>query len=318
MTPGQGWKLHDGTPGDASDDFLVPPEPSIGRVISASTNRKEGGFRKPSPAERSIYFGGGCLGSIVGGMAALFLGMFMAEMVSDYLYHLSSDNRTLVGFAFGGAGALFFGLVGVIVGHFMRRPTASWVGELGVQRYTRGLFGPKLEVLRFEEAGELKVQRTRHYTNGVYTGTNYNYTWFDGKGARLFVIAGSFRDGGKLDPREPVLLAYAAEDAWSRFRIHFFDRQIQNEGMARFYAGQNFIGIGKGFVEIGWRGQTERLQRSEMQDIYLQQGQLVIKRQGAREGFFSSDGVFRFPVAQMNDFQVFLIVLKEQTGIQFK
>ena len=63
---------------------------------------------------------------------------------------------------------------------------------------------------------------------------------------------------------------------------------------------------------------TEQVRVEDTRDIYFEQGALVIKKKDAREGLFSSEGVFRFPVSQMNDFQVFLVVLEEQTGIRFR
>ena len=88
--------------------------------------------------------------------------------------------------------------------------------------------------------------------------------------------------------------------------------------MARFNVGADYVGIGKGFLEIGWRGQVVRLPRPEIQTLQFETGWLVIKRTGAKEGWFSSDGVFRFPVSGMADFQVFMIVLEEQTGFRFR
>jgi hypothetical protein len=60
------------------------------------------------------------------------------------------------------------------------------------------------------------------------------------------------------------------------------------------------------------------LPRPEIQSLALDRGFLVIKRTGAKEGWFSSEGVFRFPVSGMADFQVFMIVLEEQTGFKFR
>ena len=46
-------------------------------------------------------------------------------------------------------------------------------------------------------------------------------------------------------------------------------------------------------------------------------GTLIIKRQGAKEGLFRSEGVFRFPVAGIGDFRTFLVVLEVFTGFKF-
>jgi hypothetical protein len=70
----------------------------------------------------------------------------------------------------------------------------------------------------------------------------------------------------------------------------------------RFRAGSDWIGVGNGFIEIGWKGAVERLDKPAIQSLTLNQGTLVIKRQDAKEGLFRSEGVFRFPVSAMSDF----------------
>ena len=112
--------------------------------------------------------------------------------------------------------------------------------------------------------------------------------------------------------------AYAAERAWSAHRIEHFDRMIAQEGTARFACGRDWIGIGRGVLELGVGGQTRRIPVEDTQNIYFEQGVLVIEERGAKKGLFRSEGVHRFPVAALNDFQVFLVGLEEQTGVRFR
>lgn len=314
------WMRHDRTPGGEDDDFLTPVDPSIGPVISASTNRTKRGWHRATRQQRAQRIALGVLGGIFGGM----LGAFAGQMASTFaqnalgLYFLRDLEALFVGG--GGVAGLVLG-AGILVGLAlaMRRPQSSFVGKDGVMRYTRGLlFGPKAEVLRFADASELKVSRVRQFVNGVYSGTTYDYTWRDASGRVLMKLAGQYRDDGALEPHDPVQLAFAAEAAWSVHRIAHFDRMIAQEGVARFSCGRDWIGVGKGFLEIGARGASERIAVSDTKDIHFEQGVLVIKKRDAKEGLFKSEGVFRFPVAAMNDFRVFLVVLEEQTGVRFE
>jgi hypothetical protein len=214
---------------------------------------------------------------------------------------------------------VFWTAVCVALVHFARRRRSSYVGTLGLQSYLkRHLFGPKLDVIRFEDCVQLNVARTRHFYNGAYTGTRYAYTFFARPGTPGFVIDGQYNDLQPITPSDPVRFAFAAEAAWTKFKIAQVDREIANTGMARFPVGADWVGVGKGVIEIKFKGHTERLTTADIQALHFETGWLVIKKKGAREGWFSSDGVFRFPVSNMANFQVFMVILEEQTGYKFR
>lgn len=313
------WMRHDRTPGSEEDDLLVVPEAAIGPVISACSNRTKTGWQPASSQQRSQRIALGILGAIFGGMGGAVAGLVANEALLELgLYFVRPYEGAVVGMgAIGGAIVGALGLVAIAL--LMRRPQSTFVGKDGLQRYTRGLlFGPKLEVFRWDDAAELKVQRIRQFVNGVYTGTNYDYSWRDEKGKRVFRIHGAYRDDGALASHDPAVFASSAEASWSAHRIAHFDRMIAREGVARFQCGRDWIGVGKGFLEIGAKGATERVTIGDTKDIHFEQGVLVIKKRDAKEGLFRSDGVYRFPVAALTDFRVFLVVLEEQTGIRFR
>lgn len=332
---GPPWPRHDKTPGEPDDDYLVPPEPSIGAVVSAQTNRKRDGWYKIDGALRGQMIVGGILGFVLGGLVCLAIGGAIGDEIRPHYYdpyyggygaqpqdHTYDELRHTIAdalpWATGIGGGVFFTLLGVGLPWLLRRRRSSYVGQLGLQQYVKNhLTGPALTTVRFADCMQLGVSRTRHFHNGVYTGTRYSYVWWDRQARKAFVIEGQFNDQRPIGPSDPVLFAFSAENAWTQHKIAEVDRQIAQSGMARFNVGVDFIGIGKGVLEIGWRGQVVRLPRPEIQSLTLETGWLVIKRTGAKEGWFSSDGVFRFPISGMADFKVFLIVLAEQTGFRF-
>lgn len=336
---GPPWPRHDKTPGEPDDDYLVPPDPAIGAVISAQTNRKQHGWYKIEGPLRGQMIAGAILGVLIGGLAFIGLGVTIAtEIEPRYTY--SYDPYTgqyapppppgqfddvlrtvadVLPWVSGAGGAIFWGALGVAVPWLLRRRRSSYVGQLGLQEHVKyHLAGPKTTIVRFADCNALQVGRTRHYYNGAYTGTRYSYVWWDRQGKRAFAIEGQYNDMTARGPSDPVNFAFAAEVAWTGHKIAEIDRVIATQGMARFHVGADYVGVGKGFLEIGWRGQVVRLPKPEIQSLNLEQGWLVIKRTGAKEGWFSSDGVFRFPVSGMADFSVFLIVLEEQTGFRFR
>lgn len=336
------WPRHDKSPGEPDDDYLVPPDPAIGRVVSAQTNRKQHGWYPIDRTLRGQMIVAGILGFILGGGLCLGIGNAIADEIRPHPYydpyygsyggyggygapqedHTYDELRYTVAdvlpWVTGLGGGVFITVLCVVLPWALRRRRSSYVGTNGLQEYVKNhLTGPKSSVVRFDECTQLQVARTRHFYNGVYTGTQYSYVWWGPSGQRAFTIAGSYNDQQTRVPGEPVSFAFAAESAWTAHKIADVDRQIATTGMARFNVGADYVGIGKGFLEVGWRGQTVRLPRPEIQSLTFERGWLVIKRLGAQEGWFSSDGVFRFPVSNMADLQVFMIVLAEQTGFRF-
>ncbi|MDQ3033827.1 MAG: hypothetical protein M3Y87_15530 [Myxococcota bacterium] len=313
------WMRHDRTPGSEDDDLLTPVDPAIGPVISASTNRTKTGWHRATSQQKSQRIALGVVGGLVGGGVGVGVGTIVREvMLGLGLFFIAPYSGAFA--AAGGVAGLAVGALALVgLALILRRPHSTFVGKAGLMRYTRGLlFGPKVELLRWDDASELKVQRIRQFVNGVYTGTNYSYIWRDARGKKLFHIGGQYRDENALEHQDPAVFGLAAETSWSSHRVAHFDRMIAQEGVARFQCGRDWIGVGKGFLEIGAKGATERVAVGDTKDIFFEQGVLVIKKKDAKEGMFRSDGVYRFPVAALADFRVFLFVLEEQTGIRFR
>lgn len=307
---------HDGTPIDPDDDVPVPPEPSIGPIVSVQTNRTRSGWKKMTSTEKGPRIAFGVLAFILGGILGA---AFAAGGVRD-LAHRGYPQvmlyETPIVVVCGVLGAVVPTAIVVVLSLLLRKKRVSFVGEGGVMDWASGLLGPSTRVLRFPEASELRVQRIRQFVNGIYSGTLYTYTWTGPDGRQLLRLNGSYRDTEPVLPHDPVAFAFAAERAWTKHKIALVDRALRAEGVARFSSGRDTIGVGRGFLELHAQGRMERIDRSDIETIHAAQGTLVVRRRGAKEGFFSSEGVFRFPIAQMADFTVFAITLEEQLGFR--
>lgn len=311
-----GWRRHDGSQPEPDDDFLTVVEPSIGTVLSASTNFAAKGFRVQTSQQRTQRIALVTLGVIFGGLGGVAVGEFVSQLAWELLRVYVVREAAMGWCALFGAVGLSVVFLGLAI--LLRMPAATWVAQAGLQRYTRRpLLGPKLEFLRFEDAEDLQVSRVRQIVNGVYTGTVFDYRWRRRDGATAFRIHGTYRDTQPIQHFEGVAFAFAAENAWSVHRIAWFRRALQQHGVVRFACGKETIGIGRGFVEIGKGGNFERIEASELLGVSLEQGVLVIKRKGSREGLFSSEGVHRFQIAKIGDFQVLVAMFGEQLGIRF-
>ncbi len=314
---------HDGTPIPADDYFAVSPDAAIGRVTNAQTNKTRSGFKSWVGNEFTVMISLAVVVFICGAiLGATVVGVGIDSLFARGIWQPMEYRTTLLIFG-GAAGAIVPTALVVAIGYMLRKERMTWVGDQGVMRWEKGLFGAKSEIFRYADAISLTSQRTRHYVNGVYSGTRYNYTWWGPNGKRAFVIQGQYHEeaaglmrGKATVSHDPVMFGFAAERGWSRYRIAQVDREIAERGVTSFGTSGGFIRIGKGFVEFEQGGKQERLDRGQIESASVQQGVLTIKRVGAKEGWFSSDGVFRFPVAGLADFAVFCAIFEEQLQLR--
>lgn len=314
---------HDGTPIPAEDYFAVSPDGAIGRITNAQSNKTRSGFKSWVGNEWSVMIALAVIAFLLGGiLGAAAMGAVIDGFFARGIWQ-PMEYRTIL-LVFGGlGGAVVPTALIVVMGYLLRKERMTWVGEAGLMRWEKGLFGAKSEVFRYADAVSLTSQRTRHYVNGAYSGTRYNYTWWGPNGKKAFVIQGQYQeaDAGLIKGKatvahDPAMFAFAAERGWSRYRIAQVDREIAERGATSFGTSGGFIRVGKGFVEFEQGGRVERLDRGQIESASVQQGVLTIKRVGAKEGWFSSDGVFRFPVAGLADFAVFAAIFEEQLQLR--
>jgi hypothetical protein len=320
---------HDGKPLSPDDYFSVAPDPSIGPVISSQSNKTRSGFKSMIGGEWGAMIGLSICAFIFGGIAgAVIVDVGLRQLFARGIYQLM-EHRSLLMVVFGLGGAIVPTAVVILAVWMLRKERLTWVGAQGLMRWEKGVLGTKSEVFRFADARSLTVQRTRHYVNGAYSGTNYNYTWWGPGSAKAFVIAGQYAEpeAGVL-PRKPpaahdqIYFATAAERGWSRYRITQIDHELKASGQAAFGTTAGVIRIGRGaqrgqgWIQFEQGGKTDRLERNQIESVSLLQGALTIKRVGAKEGWFSSEGVFRFSVAGMADFAVFAAIFEEELGLR--
>lgn len=317
---------HDGQPLPPDDDYPVAPDGTIGRVISSASNRTRTGWKPMAPQEKGMFIVVPILTVILGGLISFLLTQELVRKISMYDLPQIMLYETPLAAIGGLAGAIVPTVViFALLWFFVRKPKASWVGTDGIQTWEKGIFGPKSTVLRFADAATLTVQRIRQFVNGVYSGTLYTYTWWGPGGSKLFVVNGNYREPGvamfgrDVPPtaHDPIRFAEAAERAWSRHKIARLDQEIRTTGAATFQNGNTTLRIGQGFIEIIGGGKSERIERGQIASATIQQGIVTLKRQGATEGWFSSDGVYKLPVANMPDFMVFLMLFEELLGLRF-
>jgi hypothetical protein len=277
-------------------DFFIPPPEEIGAVVSAhSTLRRD--QRPLSPSART---------------AVVFLPGFAAMVALPYVG--VTDAAWQVG--------AFLALV-ALLGYLTRFAHAcTYVGKEGIARCrcrggrTRRV---RQEVFPFRDATELRTEETRQYHHGIYTGTSYHFTWTDDAGRKVFKLAGQYRAGKKPPkPADPYHFARAAEASWSVYLLDHAQQQLVRFGAIQFrLGGADRVDVGPGFIDLHLKGRSERCAAQEIGAISISQGVFKVKRADAKEGWFSSRGVFQFPYGTMANARVFLLVCDRLLGVRF-
>jgi len=310
---------HAGSPLSPELDLFAPAPGEIGEVLSAASTLKKD---DPGPPTHGRRLRNLIIWAVVGYAGIRGLG-FLAP---HFVYPLYKAVYALLPFPYAGMVAVQ-GLptVGLgAAGWFLTaaRHQCSYVGKNGVAFFN---FKDHRETMTragfflFAGAAELRTGQTRHFRNGVYTGTNYTFRWTDAQGKQVFALNGMYhaKEGNPPDTHA-FHLARASELAWS---MHLFDRamrELEKAGAIRFsVSGRDWIGVGSGFVELCFGGKPPaRCEKSDLSQVSIRNGYFTLKRRDAKVGWFSSEGVFQFPYANMANARVFLVALDRLGGIQ--
>jgi hypothetical protein len=293
---------HGGESLPANADFFAAPPEEIGPLGSAYTTLRQG--KQPMPLGMRLVAGGGA------GLLGLVVGL-----VINQLFSVRSDFWQA-------AWPLGGGMLGValVVWRTAFRHSCSYVGQEGVARFTCSGNRDNIteaEVFRFRDAAELRTSQTLHYTNSVYQNTSYNYRWTDVGGRLRYEISGSHNsEAGTPPSTDPYQFARAAEIAWTVYMFEQVYRQLELSGTVAFnLKGGRWIRLGPGVVIFGLSGEPEECPVDELDEASVKKGMVCIKRRDAREGWFSSSGVYRFSFDELANAQLFFHILEKVVGL---
>lgn len=284
-----------GQPLPADRFFFVPPPPEIGPVTSAWSTVREGSPPRPWWLKAALVLG---IAIGAGYAAHLALGNQRGRQADQELGAM--------------AGIIAVALVGLFFA-VRQRNRCTYVGAEGIARFRWGK--RRGEVLRFPDADHLITSQTRHYTNGVYTGTSYHFAWFGPDGRRLMRVNGTYYDRkGKAKPNSDYNFALTSELAWSN---HYVDRavaQLNHRGFAQFNTNRkgHAIRVLPGAIEFIVKGETVRLTPAEIKKLELSSGHLVAHHKDAK--WYSGNGKFSFPYGGIANARVMLLLLEKLVG----
>ena len=149
---------------------------------------------------------------------------------------------------------------------------------------------------RWEEVVSLTVAVTRHYTNGIYTGTTHIYTLFNHRNERL--VLGDILKGIEQ-------LAAAIEQA--------IFPNLYEHASTQYNAGQALVFgplmVSKAGIQIGKRTYPW----VEVEQVSIKQGMLKISKKSG--GWFSGASV---PAASIPNLRVVLSIIDQVVGVKAK
>lgn len=301
-TPGEGVLRHAGVPVEREFDFFASPAQEIGEVVTAESTLRQGKRAMPLLLRLFLSMAVGMLTLVllVGGAFALRMGLTVGGALVCLLVPFVLSLIVLAATGF--------------------KHHCSYVGTHGMARYTiKGSreAEPREELFLFDDASNLTTSQTRHYTNGIYTGTHYNFNWTDADGRSLFKLSGQYKSKtGNPAAKSPFHFARAGEGMWNNFLIDRLQAELEQHGYVEFKINKNdCVRVGPGFLEFNLGNKNQRLTPEDIKNINIAQGTFQIDTHDAR--WFSSKGKFRFNYGAMANAQLFLYSLERLLGYQF-
>ena len=215
------------------------------------------------------------------------------------------------------------GLIGSVVGFFSSKPKyyTSYVGENGLASFQYGnRRSPiaKAEVFPFERGAVLHTEQTRRYTNGVYNGTTYKYTWKDAANKTIHTISGQHNSKEGTPPAtDPYYFALAAEQAWNYYRFpQYLEKLRQGQSVVFPVQGKGAVLISPQGLQLQFGGKNEVISMEEIGNLSINKGQVTITRTGAKKGVMGigKEGIYTFPYASLGNASLFLAFLSKVIG----
>src|SRR5439155_2476814 len=121
---------------------------------------------------------------------------------------------------------------------------------------------------------------------------------------------------GRPQSKDHYHFASGAELAWSNYLLRFVKDQLDRKGYLHFsLGGDDYVRVGPDLLKLRVGGQVTECGTADIGALSLQQGMFTVKRRDAKEGWFTSKGVFKFNYNALANAQLFLFVLEKLTGL---
>jgi hypothetical protein len=287
-------------------DFFVPQPPEIGRLRTAHTSLLV--TTQPKGVGYRMLMG---LIMAIGltALVAVLLKFGWEKPKDDIIYWSLLTLLISTPIAIG---------LGFYFTHFSHY--CAYVGEEGIALFTCSGSRERVkikDVFLFSNAEKIRVSGTRHYHNGFYTHTDFEYRWSDDQGQEVYAIRGKHTSEKNEPPlHDQYYFGLAAETAWSDYLLQQILPQIRAGQAYTFKLGKGKrIVFNKDFLELQVDGRAQRFYPQDLNEVRVKEGKVSLKEPGAREGWFTSSGVHTFSFADLANAQVFLLLVENVFGV---
>jgi hypothetical protein len=290
-------------------DFFHPPPLDIGKVLFSYTSLNT--RTKPKPfAERFVppaMISAGIIATIVIGLLFLQTGgphrlpMLAIAIVLPMLILIVLFLCFTIGFD------------STAFNH-----QCGYVGEHGCAYYTCEEIRENIaqsQVFLFRDAAYLRVKVTHVFRENQenYEHTGYSFVWTNEEEVELLVIYGSHTSHKREPPSSSSYrFGRAAEQVWCDHIQKNVLAILNQGGMVKFpLAGDNHIQIRPNSLWLHLKGKVQRFTAGDIAEMRITEGHVALKEPGAREGWFTDTGIYRFEFSDIANARVFLLLMNE-------
>ena len=293
--------------------FIGAPPPEIGDIVSAHSTIREKGAN-------SWFWHRMGWGLSIGWLSFAVLAYLTNRLLGVSYSSLFSTPLGII-----------FALVGAIPGYLYFAPAnaTTFVGTHGAARF---LWGGKnrpvksAQIVPFAQVNASNVRMTRHYYNGIYTGTDYTFVWGQkdiaatSKIQNLLTVSGRFyRAKGPRKNDEIYHFGSAVEQAYTAYRMVQLKEILAQGGSEPFQVGASGqLVLSAAGLQVALGGKQEFIPRENIVGLDIDNGIITITRAGYKKGVLGigSEGVFKVGYAQIASPRLFLSLLAYVVNLQ--
>lgn len=292
---------HAGYPLKPDLKFFVDPPTEIGTLLSADSTLLQGQVPMTNAVRwvMSVLFG-----VVVGAIAGAGVSVYARGLNDNVYLTMALTTPAVIGLSYACI-------------RFSHRCT--FVGTDGVATFdcSGSIDRVSERLLRFDDAVELRVSRTRNYHTSAlgtdYLGTSYHYYWTNKRNETLFSLRGGYKsEADEPPPDNEYYLAVAAESAWTDHLSRNLDRVMGKGRSIRFGLSRNdCIRLSPTELEITIGGRKASLDARDIECVEIVNGRVSVREVGGKRGWFSNKGIHDFPYEDLGNAQFFLYAVQQ-------
>jgi hypothetical protein len=227
----------------------------------------------------------------------------------------------------GGVIAAVLIVAGLLISFALPRGVASYIGCNGGKSQRRSATGTPVEVVVFDECEGATFSITAVHENGTYRYTRFWYK-LARRGRKPMRITGSYHREAETSG-SPSHFGRGLLAAWTEHRWARVDTQLRAGTSVAFRAGAFELDVQPGVLRVRAGKRVRQIGGSEIADVLLAQGWLVIRKHAAKSyepslmfsrkpGWVKGGSAWQIDAAKVVDLPVLLRALQAHVGLAIR